>query len=322
MKTPVAYYRKLYRRIVRLPLDCTSLQILIGKVRHEFTLAKNVPTNSVVDRKAYDKFSTLLDDLLIEEKYRQLGRLLDLVYLQPVEPWVVDFQNTKYNAFKSTWPQVHLLREFGGEKHIALYEKELLRLEPEKEDFLIMKELGLKLGLEKPLTPIRKIRFNRDLTPLVKHAKELYDFAKANATRLFDLKVKPFEVCYEPNKFGLPSSIASREYRLRTTITYVKELLASLRPIKESDLRHLIAVATYTGPDNEIYSLNPRFARYMERKRETESVSPYVKKYLRQKQLIPNDRNLRSYYREYVLRKFYKNGNGKLCMSPMVNYYD
>lgn len=302
----------------RLPLDVQSLLLLKAKVKDEFVNSKRAPTHSVVDLKKYRKLSAVLGDILDLEKFKQVGTLLDFIYKdnQPVELWMRVLQQTKYSALKAVWPQVHLLPEFGLEKHIKLYNKELQKLMPVSE-FLLMKELDLKLPKSVvPLTPLSHSAPDKvDLEEVVRQAKAFHEFLDANFSRLLDLKIQPFDVRYEPSKFGLPLSVASREYRLRTHITYFKSLLQTFRPLHKEDLDHLIAVATGQG------ELNPGFAKYMLRKRQNETVSPYEKKYLRQKQLIPNERNVRFLYREYVVVQFFHE-KGSFHMSPMVNIYD
>lgn len=310
------YYRKLARRVARLPLDTASIGVLRKRMRFVFQTGKVVP-HAVVDRRRFDAALSTMDNILVGEKYKEFGSLLDLVYKESVPRWAREFQHTKYNEFKHIWPQVHLIEEFGRPASVARYFREYKKLQP-VELFLLMHELGLQPEFE-PLLPISHERPQSNLALLLEKATAFHKFVAANSSVLLLVKVLPLEVTYEPNRYGLPLSVESREHRLKTKVNYVKSLLSDFRPVPRDDLDHLIAVAT----ERSEVGFNRNFWRYMVRKhnREEGRVSLFEKKYVRHKTLIPDARNIRFYYREYVVRQF-SVVDGQYTMSPMTNFYE
>lgn len=319
---PISFYRSITRRICRLPLDVKSIETLQLTVKQSFRSAKSVSSYSIVHRKQYDRLSTIVDDILERNKYRELDTLLDFIYKDKgdLEPWKARFANIRYNRWKSIWPQIHLLREFGKPKHISAYDKELSRMDGVGE-FSILKELNLAVPPDlAPLEPLKKHSSGSDLNALFAQVQDFHKFLKKNSKALMTVTLKPLEVTYEPSRIGLPLSVAAREKKLRSKITYIKSLCQEFRPLKDGSLQHLILVATdEPGPQNVI---NPNFHRHAKRVRErVEKASPLERKYLLQKQLIPNDRNIRFLYRGYVTKKFTIR-DGRYTMNPMQNFYD
>lgn len=322
MSTAVSHYKSLYRRLVRLPLDVTSLNFLKESVKFKFRSSKQVSTYSVVDRKDYDTLSKIADDILERNKYRELSTLLDYIYKDqyPLEPWKLQFLSTKYNKWKLVWPQVHLIEEFGYEKHIRLYNEVLKQMDPPNM-FSLVKELNLRIPSNvEPLKPLKHLVPESDLKGLLKMMRKFYAFLNKNSNFLMKAKLMPFEVTYEPTRLGIPLSVAARERKLRSKITYMKSLCQEYRPLTEEAINHLILVATdETATGNTI---NPNFYRYMIRVRPWQGkLGPFEQKYLKQKQLIPNDRNIRFHYRTYIVSQFYVK-KGSYALSPMINIYD
>lgn len=305
-----------------MPLDIRSLRFLQLSVREAFRSAKLVSTYSIVDRKEYDRLSTIVDDILDKNKYRELSTLLDFIYKGrgQLEPWKAQFAKIRYNRWKSIWPQVHLLREFGKPKHIAAYDRELRRMD-RSESFSVLEELELVVPDDQPpLQPLRCSAAESGLDDLLKEVKKFHQFLKKNAKTLMDVTLRPLEVTYEPSRVGLPLSVAAREKKLRSKITYIKSLCMEFRPLQQETVDHLILVAT-DQPGSELV-INPNFYRYSRRCRlKLEKPSPFERKYLLQKQLIPDSRNIRFHYRTYVTRQF-SITNGDYTMSPMQNFYD
>lgn len=322
MSKALTYYRRLYRRLIRLPLDIGSLELIKNSARQKFRSTSDVSTYTVIDRESYDSISKIAHDILDKQQYREIPKLLDFIYkdCHRLEPWKLQFLATRYNKWKPIWPQVHLIEEFGSTQHIALYRKELKRMDP-PELFSITKELNLYDPLDlKPPTPINHQLTPNGLTDLLQHMQKLHWFLDKNSKLLMEAKLLPLEVFYEPTRLGIPMSVATRERRLRTKITYMKSLCQEFRPIAKESLMHLILVATdEPGAQNVI---NPLFFRHMVRVHNKQESSPYERKYLQQKLLVPNDRNIRFHYRTYVVLQFYVEENGSYCVSPMQNLYD
>lgn len=324
----LSYYKSLYRRVARLPLDHRSLEIARQKIRSHFKLAKNVPTYSVVDRKLYDRAVSVLDSILVDEKYKDFYKLLDLVYkdFQPRESWIDHFHNVRYGAFKNTWPQVHLIDEFGDEKSKNAYHKVLAELQPES-NFLFVKAMSIPKSADLgSLTPLKKTATvdiqNEKNSFLLEKMSQFHKFLKSNAKLLLDTQIHMLEVCYKPNRYGLPPSIPTMESELKKKVNYAKSLLDVFKPISQKKLFYLIDFTT--SKDDSVSKINPAFFRFMLRKRQKEekSVLPGVRKYVRHKLLVSNERNILYCYRQYVVRQFYINEEGEYTMSPMRNIYD
>lgn len=322
MATAVCYYKSITRRICRLPLDIKSLNLLQLSVRDAFRTHKPAPTYSIVNRKDYDRLSNIIDDILKKNKYRELPTLLDFIYKDrsQLERWKAEFVTIRYNRWKSTWPQIHLIREFGKSKHISAYDRELRQMDG-SDFFSILKELNLLVPEDlPPISPICCDSSEPRLDGIFKEIEKFHQFLKKNSNLIMTVKLLPLEVTYEPSRVGLPLSVAAREKKLRSKITYMKQLCREFRPLPQEVLDHLILVATdQLGPE---LTINPNFYRYSKRIHEKlPKPSPLERKYLLQKQLIPDSRNIRFHYRSYVTRQF-SISNGNYTMSPMKNFYD
>lgn len=326
MSKVVQSYRDLYRKIGRLPLDTRSLNLLKQNVLSEFRTGKAVHKHAGVDSKRVQAFLSLLDDILLYRKYKRMADLLDYIYKssRPTPNWITKFCSHKYSTWKDTWPQVHLLYEFGTEKSKALYREQLASLETVSE-FLLLKALNLVLPKNEPvLTPLSSLHVDLDdKASLLSRVQKLHAFVHQNAVVLLELKIHPLEVHYEPTRLGLPLSVASRENKLKEKINYIKGFLQSFRPLEEEDLKYLVLVTSTKATSAET-SINNNFFRFMLRliRNPPTEVSPFEKKYVWEKQLIPNERNIRFYYKQYVMKQFYVDEAGSYRMNPAKNFYE
>lgn len=313
-----ASYKLLYRRLARLPLDAFSGEHLRNKLRGWFQRGR------FVDRRKYDHAVHVMDALLEHRKFLAFPALLDLVYKydEPTEPWVEQFRHTNYTAFKRLWPHVHLIDEFGASAHVRLYYAELAKQEPVP-GFLLMAELNLADPDCAPLVPLGRTEPGTlAVDALLREFGVFYAFLARNyPALLLGLKLSPLEVTYEPNRFGYPHSVAAREIALRRKVNAMKALLHVHVPLQKTSLDSIIRFIR-----EEAAHINPHFFRYMVRKREheraTQSVSFYERKYVRHKQLIPDERSIAFHYRRYATRQFYRGADGTYCMSPMRSVYD
>lgn len=319
------YYKQLYRRINRLPLDLYSLEYLRLKTRRWFQDAKCVSSKVVIDKKKYDHAIKTMDQILMKNQYTSFGLVLDLVYkFDESRPlWVSDFLHTKYSAFRRVWPQNDLIKEFADSSSIAEYERELKKCLP-IEEFLIMEELKIRDDSTfEPLVPIRHASGDTSLNKLLmNHAKSFYMFLTPRFTVILQgNKLRPFEIHYDPSPFGLPQSVVARDKVLKEKINYIKSLLKTYVPIEEKNLGKLILFI-----QDENKTVNSNFFRFMTRKMQKDnrqhSVSPLERKRVWDKQLIPDMRSIRQYYREYTIAQFMRKADGALEMSPFKNYYD
>lgn len=320
----VSYYRQLFRRVNRLPLDTYSINRLRLKIRHHFNDTKIVPTKHPLDRKKYNHAIQVMDSILIENKLLSFDKLLDLVYKfdEPSPSWITAFHHTKYNSFKYVWPQIHLIDEFADPVHQRAYHVELKRQEPLVE-FLIMKEMRLKDDKEyDPLLPMRHEKRNYNLVDTIfEQLHDFYKFLNQFSSKLVkDVKLQRFEIFYKPNAYGYPISVEEREKTMKKKINYVKGLVKSYVPLSPNSLQHIVMFI-----HNELLEVNSNYFRYMVRKLEREaknqSVSYYERKYVRDKQLIPDARLIRFYYREYAIRQFCRDEKGAYTLSPITSIY-
>ncbi|OBA20192.1 hypothetical protein METBIDRAFT_43330 [Metschnikowia bicuspidata var. bicuspidata NRRL YB-4993] len=323
----LSYYKGLCRRVARLPLDHHSLEVARRTLKAQFTQSKSVPTYSVVDRKLYDRVISVLDDILIYEKYKDFDKLLNLVYrdLKPRPLWVEKFHHTRYGAFKKVWPQVHLMDEFGDSNRCKEYHDALAKMQPATE-FLFLEAMQIPVNADLGSLSLLGRATSTDKVPqeseLLKKLIVFHQFLKTHANALLDTQIHMLDVCYKPNRYGLPPSVAAMEAELKKKVNYAKHLLDSFKPIEKEDLLYLIEFTT--SKREPLPEFNPNFFRYMLRKRakEKNELSPAIQKYVRHKQLIPNERNLLHNYRQYVVRQFYVDEKGEYTISPMTNIYD
>lgn len=322
MKPTLSYYKKLYKNLNRLPLDVGSLNLAKSKARDAFRNGRSIPNAPVEDPKWYHKVMKTTDEVLKGDNFL-IHKVLDLLYKdsEPQQPWVKEFINTKYSAFKPVWPTVHLLHEFGQKKHISRYDKELANSSPELKGFLLMNEMKLSLPRgETPIKPLRKIHSKSSIEEVLEKVKPFYLFVLKHSETLLDVKLKPLEVLHEPTSYGLPKSVASRERDIRTKVSSVKDIIQRIRPLTKKHMFHLGEVASGRSNDSTI-SINENFFRYASRQHDrNKDISPYEKKYILHKQLIPNERNIRFFYKEYVIRQFFENDKGDYQMSPFYFY--
>lgn len=320
--TAASFYRKLHRQLIRVPLDQWSLRRLQEIVRREFKNSQHNYSYSVENRARYDHLLSLCTDLVENNKYKEFGKLLDIIYKVPYsQPWMNTFCQTLYLKFRQNWPQVHLIREFGSTSDIKRYNEELERSSP-VEDFSISRALGVACEPGYAPVSISSGRRSRSakIEELVAQVHKFHGFLYKNASTLLDVKISPLEVIYEPNKYGLPLSVADRERKLRVLVNTIKRLIHKHQPIGNSSLSHLIAVAR--GRDlTSSTQINPRFFAAKTVQKSKEDVLPYTRKYLQQKALIPNARNIRFLYREFVVRQFIVENN-EYRLTPMLNFYD
>lgn len=308
-------YKTVYRRVLRLPLDAHSLALLRSHIRDCFRAAR--PGVPVVDARKVK----IMDDILERGQYKQFDALLDVVYkdFAPVPAWIGAFSHTRYLALRQVWPQAHIIDDFGDKKSVDRYHKELLRREPPRL-FLVMEQLGLDDAQFAPLVPIKhsgRIEQRTELQSMVDELVRFTEFLIKNNARLLDKKIQPLDVWYEPSRFGLPRSAHYLDLRLKYKVNYAKSLLRTFRPIEKQSLDRLTLIAQDKTPA----VFNPNFFRYMARKREREEPSsPLVMKYVRHKTLIPNERNLRHLYRNYVYKQFYV-ADGTYRINPADNFY-
>lgn len=323
MTTALSYYKALYKKINRLPIDLRSLAIAKCIARDAFRVGKKVPNSPIEDPKRYKKVSQLADSVLNGDFYL-ISEVLDLIYKDPLpqKHWIAKFLHTKYSAFKPVWPVVHLLHQFGKDKHKDLYDRELLRSTPESQEFLVMKEMNLTLSPDDiPIKPIQKIHQNQGIDNLVKQMQDFYKFICRHPDVLLDHKAKSFEIVLEPTRFGLPKSVAARERDYKTKIGYMKQILQHVRPIQRQDLDHLCATASGRMEISET-TINPNFFRFASRQHaQINYRSPFEKKFLHQKQLVASDRNIRYFYRDFVTKQFFETTDGVYQISE-ARFYD
>lgn len=317
MTSTLRYYKELYKNINRLPLDQKSLELAKKKIKKTFRDGKQLPNCPIDDPKRWRKAIDITSSLL-QGDYKELPNVLDLIYKDstPQGPWIHQFLETKYSAFKDVWPQVHLLHEFGKEKHINSYNQELSK--QTVGEFSLMKEMNLKLQPDEiPLQPLRKAEAGSSLNDLISKMKAFHTFVSRHSDTLLSGRPKPFEIIYEPTRFGLPKSVAARERDIKFKVNYMKEILKQVQPIPKDLAQHLCKVATSTSSELDIV-LNSNFFRYMSRTHASRNdVSPFERKYLRQKQLVPNERNIRFCIKDWAAKQVYEDENGTLKLNSI-----
>lgn len=305
------HYRKILRRIRRLPLDEFSIQLAKDR------LAQAARTNPHVVRPLYDRALEAMDNILLYRKFKQFDVLLDIIYKYHTKQWVQDLYHTRYTAFRHSWPQVHVIDDFGDDPSKQRYHQELQKVQPK--EFSIFTALQLQDDPEFPaISPVSREPASTEVINLQEKIFKFHAFLQKNGAVCLGLKIHPLEIFYTPNRNGLPQSVATREAILRKKIGYAKELLAKYRPIEKAHIERLIQ---FVRSDEQP---NLTFKRYMlrQQQKEKDTLSPLVKKYVHHKQLIPETHNIKFYYREYLVRQFYEDDKGTYHPSPMVNVYD
>lgn len=324
-------YRRIYRHIIRLPVDVITLQQIKTILKNEFRtpLKKADFRYSSIDDRKYNEHLTLLRKILVIEDYDTLNDIYDLVYKKERIPWMEEFRRTRYIAFRPFWPVVHLFLQLQiSDKHKKIYQN-LLEKDKDK-DFSLMSffnvapdevtcEIDRLGGFDSPSMNKAEI--------LVKQIRKFHDFLKKNQEKLTHRKIQPFELELPSNSFGLPLHASQRDRLLKEKINYCKQLCENFIPIDQKGLAHLIKVAIHKpgsqSTDVDIYSINKNFFRYMERKRRKKQDMNLNPRRIanRSKKVIPTDNDIRKGIREYVRHQFYYD-LGNYFMSEMQNFYE
>ncbi|ODV81552.1 uncharacterized protein CANTADRAFT_3646 [Suhomyces tanzawaensis NRRL Y-17324] len=315
-------YKQLCRQANRLPLDRGTISRFLALVKLEFRTGSPLKSSQIpVSRKKYNLLSQQLDSILIEEKYDEVQDLLDVIYKrEPPPSWLREFNELNYTQMKGIWPQVHLIRELTKDAEVISKYNKSLELE-KNEDFSMMRHFSLTSAKE-GLSLVRSYSQSPDLKPMMKSVSSLYNLLLDNQSKLSRSKIQSLEVVYPTNRFALPISPHKRDRMLRDKIASVRNLLHQYKPIPKHDLQRLIDVSL--GKEGAQYEINPNFYKYMIKKHriEKQEMNIAVLRKLRQKHLVPNENNIRKWFRAYVVKQFYLDDDGQHKMSWMQNYYD
>lgn len=326
MSKVLRLYKYIVKKVYRLPVDVFTLNLAKSHLKEAFINGKITPSYSVPNKKRYDNYLRVIDGVL-EENYKLYPKLLDLIYKDAYQlpSWATQLLNTRYSLLKKVWPETHLLYEFGRKKNIEAYNKELHNLQPKNEDFILMELMGLPQKLvskAETILPLRRNdQRNDDLEEVVQKAREFHKFLIKNESNVSDIKIRPFEVIYEPNSFAYPPSVPMRENRIRVRVNYIKNLIKNMRPLKKEHCMHINEVASgrHEAP---LLAINPNFERYLIRKKKSGPVMSILeRKYLRQKELVPNDRNIRYLYKRYASKQFFVDDDDQYHVNP-ARFYD
>lgn len=310
----LAHYRTVCRRVRKLPLDQYILSLLQGKIKQEFLSGKQL-LYSTINAKKLQRHLKVLDSFLVDENYDALESVLDYTFKDPIinQPWAHAFIQEDCMTFKDVWPQIHLIREFADSKSIEEYDQHI-RQQSVDADFSLMKYLDLSETRDIPLVrpTVASNGHKTSLESIVKGLQDFHAFLMKSLGTLLKHKIPHFEVIYEPNKFGLPRGHIELHKAYRTKVNGMKQLLWKFRPVQKQHLDHLIAFGNGSG------EVNPNFFKYMgaKHRQEAETVSPLVRTYLRKRQLVPNDKAIRDYMKEYAKKQFYVEDD-KYVASPL-----
>lgn len=322
---PRASYRALWRRVCRLPLDRRTLGNLQFRLRREYGSGKQP------HRKRFLSYSALLDRFLVHEDFSVLEAILDYTYKPLDKRWAV-FCGLGHLSLAEHWPTVHLISEIDSKgASEQSYQQAIRRQKPES--FSIMQHLGLSLSKEEETRflalsrlPSASQDLKTNMNQLMADVAQFYNFLHVNQAKVTHIKVPPFELVLETNRFGLPLSVVLRNSRLKLKVNQVKDFLRQYRPMEKEDLAHVIRLAIHRplqNPQPEL-ALNPAYFRFMARKhlREEKSLAPYIRKYNRNKKFVPSDNNLRKLLRGYVKKQFYVDPKTGYTMSWMQDFYE
>lgn len=321
----LGYYKDFSRRIRRLPFERRTLDLLQAKTKNEFTnLNDGLFSYSSIDINKYNKYAKIFDKFLIDENYDALHEILDLAYKND-PPWVQQFQQINYLSFKNSWPQVHLVHEFGSKQSINKYDEQLAYFQSKKPQLDLFEYFNIdRKSLAKDrIRPLSRTTENESsMEELISKARKLFKFVEQNKHILCHYVLRDFEVVYEPTKFGLPGNDIKRDKELKKTINYIKQFIQMYRPIDEGLLNHLIKTAASSHDPN--YKINHIFFKYMARKHEQEkiSTSPLIRTYLRKKHLVPGEDSIKDILKDYARRQFYIDSNNDYRMSWIFNITD
>lgn len=315
------YYKSISKRVRRLPLDGFTLSLLQKKVKLEFLVKSSYST---VNAKKYNQGLEVFDSFLVDENFEALDTILDYVFKDRVinKPWAHEFLQENCMSFKDIWPQVHLIREFGDTTAIENYDEQL-RKKSALSDFSLMKYLNLTE--DRTLELIRHSAGNdshkKKLESIVEELRKFHGFLTKHQGSLLKQKIPHFEVVYEPNKFGLPRGTIELQKAYKTKVNGMKQLLRKFRPMEKEHVDHLIAFC-HPQPGSTKYMVNPNFFKYMGAKHleEAKTVSPLVRTYLRKRLLVPNDKAIRDYMKDYTKKQFYIE-SGNYVLSPLRFFY-
>lgn len=287
-------YKQVYRRLVRLPVDPQTFERLRHKVRN--TPGTHAKTQKILAR---------LDEFLVDENFDALDAIYDWTYKHPYGlEWGERFVKERTRAFREYWPQVHLVEEVAGPAEAKQYRLQL------PQPLSLMAHFGLT-PVETGIHPIKTLKFEPD-TSLLKEMRRFRAFAAKNQGLLKTSKIPMLEVVYEPRVTGIPTRKQDHQRIFRRHVVLLRQLCLSLRPMGKQDLDHLVEVASTPG------SLNSHYFRYMERKyhKEQHEVAPLVRKYLRKRQVVSDEKEIRRHMKGYLQRQFYEE-KGVYHMSPL-----
>lgn len=307
-------YKEICKKIRRLPIDSYTMQKLICHCKKEFRTGSKFQGR--FHKKTYDKYNSLLDDILHYENWKSLPKVLDFIY-KDVEAKRVyvetdslfkQFKNMNYNELRQRYPSIHLIHELNiPQTYKDTFNRALAK---EGDDFMVCDHFKLNPGklpvvfdvMEEPITKIKQDHLIQELT-------KFYSFIKKNQSRLTHLKLSPMEVLYPPNKFGQPLHIIQRDKILNQHLKYMKSLVQTFRPILKSSLIKINNLANSN-------SINPNFFKHLIHKRK---LFPHV--VLRgNKKFIPDEKNLKKIYKLYLIKQFYIE-DSQYHLNPLNNFY-
>lgn len=314
-------YKQLCTRIHQLPLPNGMISRAIGMVKSEFRSLRNL------DRKRVRKNIAFLDEIIRDEKYELIHKLLDIIYKTSTPKWLKTFEQINYKDLKPFWPQKHLLHEFAEKKEdLTKYVNNYNHmLNEEHDDIISLSRIKPNTSGKHVMEPIERRNRNSEYEytqEVFLNVKKLYSFLFKNQGRLIQSKMQPMEVLYGTSRYAEPIHPHKRDKQLKKRITATKLIFHSYRPIERDLLDEIIQYATSNVHSQGPLEINKNFFRFMRHKHEIEKtiLSPTVKYYTRSKKLIPNDNNIRKILRDYALRQYYYDGED-YQMSPMKNYY-
>lgn len=318
------YYRSICQRVRRLPVDGFTLTLLQQKVKQEFLVTSSKSSYSTVNAKRYNQCLEAFDSFLVDENFEALDAILDYTFKDRVinKRWAHEFLHEDCMSFKDVWPQVHLIREFADTAAVEEYDEQLRKMSANT-DFSLMEYLNL--SEDRTLDLLRPNSINnghrQKLQSIVEELRKFHSFLTKHQAVLLKQKVPHFEVVYEPNKFGLPKGHIELQKAYRTKVNGMKQLLRKFRPMEKEHIDHLIAFC-HSQPGTTKYMVNPNFFKYMGAKHleERNTISPLVRTYLRKRLLVPNDKAIRDYMKEYAKKQFFIESENYV-LSPLRFFY-
>ncbi|WEJ97398.1 hypothetical protein PSN45_004949 [Yamadazyma tenuis] len=220
------------------------------------------------------------------------------------------FESYNYDQVRDIYPQVHLFKRLDvPEKYHQEFDKELKQ---EKDDFSLVNYFKFDANTIPDIPLISRNQLNdehekEEMKKVLNHVKQMYNFI-ASKENITHLKLRPMEVTYPSNKYGLPLHIIQRDKLLKDKLIYVKSVVNRYKPIPASILDQLGQI---TNGD-----INPHFFTYMIQKRRK-----VIVKIKGNKKFIPDSKNIVKIYREYLSKQFYYDPNtGKYETSSVMFY--